>query len=508
MTGNSASRAEMHGLAEWLSTAAGTWERSSLPKRVLLTVAAMLMVAASVASTILALRQDDEVLRTVVVLLTGSGAVAVIVVKLIGARAPARVLDPLAGPLLYLGYCLLVPLGYMTVTGSGIQTMPSSMLNGATVAVLCLSICGFVVGAAIFQLFTNPSTVDGERSADSDRRGPITRDIGRLILLVALAAKLYQLIVEGPVFLRIYGEGQLDYDLNAFVGVLGGSLVPVGSLLIMHGNMKIRDRPLARPDWIILGSIAVLSLVFLGNRSELIAPVVLFLWFQLRSAKKFPLAAVVGVVAVVGALFAIVAQVRVRNSGADGYPLIENVLVDTSSPILLTSDVTRLVPSEFGFYWGSTYIEALKFSLPGPLSRLLFGDPTGTGAFVYRDLIDFRETGQGYGFAMPTEAYLNFGFAGVAIIAVAVGVLFAWAYWSAQRTSYGMRALVYPLLVSYLAFGVRSDALGQFKSVVYPLVIMALALAIERVLLRRTGGPSGSHEWRWSSLAPGRHGPA
>jgi hypothetical protein len=164
------------------------------------------------------------------------------------------------------------------------------------------------------------------------------------------------------------------------------------------------------------------------------------------------------------------------------------------------------VPSQVDFYWGSTYLEALKYMLPGPISRALFGDPTGTGVFAYRDLIDFHYPNQGFGFAVPTEAYLNFGFPGVAIVALGLGVLYAWAHAMALRNRYGISMLLYPLLVSYLAFGLRSDALNQLKNILYPLIICVLALALERFLLRRTGGIDGPSEWRWSPAAIRGHG--
>ncbi|MEO5920242.1 MAG: hypothetical protein ABIQ01_03785, partial [Pseudolysinimonas sp.] len=134
----------------------GSWASRSLPARCLLVASAVLTVAAAVASGVLAARQEDEALRVVVLLLSGSGAIAVMVTKLVGARSPRVILDPLAGPLLYLVYCLVLPLAYMQVTGRGIQWMPSSMLNGATVAVLCLSISGFIIGAAAVQILGGP----------------------------------------------------------------------------------------------------------------------------------------------------------------------------------------------------------------------------------------------------------------------------------------------------------------------------------------------------------------
>jgi hypothetical protein len=40
--------------------------------------------------------------------------------------------------------------------------------------------------------------------------------------------------------------------------------------------------------------------------------------------------------------------------------------------------------------------------------------------------------------------------------------------------------VVYPLVISYIPYGIRSDALAQMKSVIYPLIMMGLVLVVAR----------------------------
>ena len=425
--------------------------------------------------------------------------------------SPRALLHPMIAPVAYLVYSLLVPLAYMAITGRGIQVMPASIYTSASSAVMCLTVLAYCVGVFAATVVRAGRRSSGEStglvSVENDRRGVFSRDIGRLVLAMALAAKIQQLIANGPVFTRVYGADQLDYDLGTTIAVAGATLTTVGCLLVMYSNSLRFGTPLRLPDWALLGAIGFISLFLLGTRSEIIAPVVLFLWFRLQTGRKFSIWIPIAAVAAAGVIFAVVAQLRVRSLEAPDYPAIESLLVDTSSPILLTSNVAALVPSSADFYFGSTYLEALKFMLPGPIARGLFGEPSGTGAFAYRDLIDFNFSGQGWGFSLPTEAYLNFGFVGVVVIAGLVGWLFGRAYlWAnAPHNVNRLSAYVYPLVLSYLPFGLRSDALGQMKSVIYPLLIILGVLLVERWLLTRGGGTIDSGPpWQWRSLVSRR----
>jgi hypothetical protein len=481
-------------------------------RKVLVVATAFLFVSAFAVSIVVASESVLPAVKHAGVALTISAAVlAALSAFLRYGPSPRALLHPMIAPVAYLVYSLLVPLAYMAITGRGIQVMPASIYTSVSSAVMCLTVLAYCVGVFVASIvsanrrsMSDPSLLV---AAENDRRGVFSRDIGRLILALALAAKVQQLIVNGPVFTRVYGADQLDYDLGTTIAVAGATLTTVGCLLVMYSNVRRVGKPLQWPDWALLGAIGFISLFLLGTRSEIIAPVVLFLWFRLQTGKKFSIWIPVAAVAAAGAIFTLVAQLRVKSPDAPDYPALESLLVDTSSPILLTSNVGALVPGSADFYLGSTYLEALKFMLPGPVARALFGEPMGTGAFAYRDLIDFNYSGQGWGFSLPTESYLNFGFVGVIGIAIIVGWLFGRAYlWANEPHNVNrLSAYVYPLLLSYLPFGLRSDALGQMKSVIYPLLIVLGVLIVERWVLARNGGTADSGPpWQWRSLVPRR----
>jgi oligosaccharide repeat unit polymerase len=304
---------------------------------------------------------------------------------------------------------------------------------------------------------------------------------------VSLAAKIYQWVVEGPVSSRVYGANQFVYTSTTAIAVVGSSLFAVGCLLTMYGNTIRKARPLLLVDWALVVCIGFVNLVILGTRSEMIAAVVLFLWFRLRIGTKFHPGIVIGAIAGAAIVFVGVAQYRIKSVGAVQYPFIENLLVDTSSPTYLTSQVAALVPQHTGFYWGSTYLDSLGSMLPGFLSRALFGAPQGTGSMAYRQLTGFTDPSQSWSFSEPTEAYLNFGFIGVLVLAIAIGWIFARSYlWAVNIRSGQFGSYVYPLLISYLPLGLRSDALGQLKSIVYPLAIVAISIWLGRLVSNRS----------------------
>ncbi|WP_188510977.1 O-antigen polysaccharide polymerase Wzy [Conyzicola nivalis] len=481
--------------------------------RKLIVVSTVVLFAASFAISIIGAGgiREPAVKHLGVGLTIAAGVLAAMSAFLRHGPSSRALLHPMIAPVAYLIYSLLVPLAYMAVTGRGIQVMPASIYTSASSSVMCLTVLAYCAGVFLASVvranrrsLTDPALLV---APERDRRGVFSRDVGRLILILALTAKVQQLIVNGPVFTRVYGADQLDYDLGTTIAVAGATLTTVGCLLVMYSNVRRVGHPLQWPDWALLGAVGFISLFLLGTRSEIIAPVVLFLWFRLQSGKKFSIWIPIAAVAAAGGIFALVAQLRVKSPDAPDYPAIESLLVDTSSPILLTSNVAALVPSSTDFYFGSTYLEALKFMLPGPVARALFGEPTGTGAFAYRDLIDFTFSGQGWGFSLPTEAYLNFGFVGVVVIAGLVGWLFGRAYlWANEPHNVNrLSAYVYPLLLSYLPFGLRSDALGQMKSIIYPLLIILGVLLVERWLLSRNAASVDSGpQWQWRTLLPRR----
>lgn len=81
-----------------------------------------------------------------------------------------------------------------------------------------------------------------------------------------------------------------------------------------------------------------------------------------------------------------------------------------------------LVPSNYGYLYGSSYFYALTWLIPGFLTNDVW-----LKASMNNWIDTVRYTGSGWGFSTTAEAYFNFGFAGVLvfiIIGFAVGKLF------------------------------------------------------------------------------------
>jgi oligosaccharide repeat unit polymerase len=396
---------------------------------------------------------------------------------------PGRFLHPLVAPLAYLVYALLVPLAFISVTGKDIEYMPSSMLNPRTAAAMALTVAVYCISATV----TSSGTFSrwsaqrmGQRSSISREAevGLVTRDIGRLVLVLALAAQVYEWIVAGPVSGRTYGADQLAYGVDTAIAVFGESLVGVGCLLTMRGNALALRKPLTRFDAVLIVAVCGIGLFILGSRAEAIAPVILFVWFWIKSGRKISAGPILVGLAAMAALFLIVAQIRTHSVSIGGGSLISSLLVETSSPVFLTNNVIQVMPAHQAFLNGSTYFASLEYMLPGPIARALFGAVSGTGTLAYREIINFTYSGQGWGFSLPTEGYVNFGFPGVLGAGAFLGGLFGSTYKLAQRDQVDNRigSYIYPLLISYLPFGIRTDALGEMKSVIYPIIICYVAL--------------------------------
>ena len=168
-------------------------------------------------------------------------------------------------------------------------------------------------------------------------------------------------------------------------------------------------------------------------------------------------------------------------TGTVGRPsVLQSSLVDIASPTFITANVVSDVPAEHPYYLGTTYLAAWERQLPGFIANRILGSPatatTPTGSFAYRDLIGFTNPNQGYGFAFPAESYINFGMPGVFLTGAGLGWLLAWSYRRCRADPSRAIHLLYPVLISTLPDGFRTDALGELKMVLYPMIILALVL--------------------------------
>ena len=228
-------------------------------------------------------------------------------------------------------------------------------------------------------------------------------------------------------------------------------------------------------------------MLFLGSRAELLAPIVIILWgYGQRGTLRILHTSLLVVVVLL--LFNYVGSNRALQAEPNGFNAITRALLDTSSPYTITARVWEIVPKRADFYMGVTYLDSIKMLLPGPVSRNVFYESAETGSFAFRDLINFHDPNQGFGFSLPSEAYMNFGIAGVVAVSLLVGSLFGLFYKRSRVPVRGRASdYFYAILLSSLPYGLRSDALGQLKMTLYPLLILSLVLLLtrrrERVLL-------------------------
>lgn len=440
---------------------------------------------------------DDGLGLFIVLLLIGFGGVGV-VSAVRGARSHLGIFRPTAIPLLYLCLVFLGPPMFMWATGSPIGSVQTSTITTATVSIAGLFLLGYVCGAVLFR--RAPSIGDFLAHSWSDFESRTSRFVvtaGRFMLAASLAAKVYQVATTGSIADGAYGANQLDYSLGTTVAVVGEGLVAAGALLVMYGNTVSRGYPVRGLDTLLLGAILAISMFLLGSRGEAIAPIVMFAWFHVRSGRRVRILPALVVIVAVIAVFELVSNLRAAGPAVTPISPLENMLFQVSSPTLLSYNVSMLVPESSPFTQGSTYIASLGALLPGALTRAVFGDVSGTGALYYRELIHFDNPNQGWGFAYPTEAYLNFGFFGVFVMALLLGAFLSVAFRKAVTITPADRLwpVVYPLVISYIPYGIRSDALAQMKSVLYPLIMMGFVLIVARTY-GRMKSPSISAESR------------
>ena len=127
------------------------------------------------------------------------------------------------------------------------------------------------------------------------------------------------------------------------------------------------------------------------------------------------------------------------------------------------ADVVAEVPRSHDYRWGATYVEALGVIVPRAVwpSR-----PFAPGEwYAARFYSEVWESGGGYGFSPVAEAYLNYGIAGVLLLAMLLGALLFWieqAVLAAAAPS--PKAILFALAIPWLAFSWRLDAASVIKN--------------------------------------------
>lgn len=382
---------------------------------------------------------------------------------------------PYAFPMFFVIVTLFAPSVYVLVTHKNLPSPFTIDVSEPLLRVFLLTVLGLGLGIAVSLAVVHSRNGVGP---------PVPVDY-RFVLKWGHFFLSSSVVLEGIRWVtqrgRPYGAQQTSFGTSSTVTTIAVGLVLIGVIFTTIGNAKLHRRVLRRFDVSCLIAFMVFSLLS-GSRGDLLAPLLFILWSHHTYIKRVPLWRLVALTAVILAVFAFVGTER-NGPTAAGKSLVTSTVTSLSGPSFITANVLQVVPSEHGFYHGSTYISAVERQVPGFIVNRILGSPQAahqTGTYVYRDLIDFNSPNLGFGFSFPTESYLNFGMPGAFIIAAFVGLLIGWSYRRFESDASRALHLLYPILIVILPLEIRDDALGQIKIVLYPMIAGWLVLRAAR----------------------------
>lgn len=387
----------------------------------------------------------------------------------------------------YLATVALGPISYMALTGNALSRISMSNLHQQTGVLMVASVGSWMFANVAYSLVnsrTRSEIFEAGQLVPPGSSLKLVESVGRVLLVGALLLKIAQVLMFAG---RSYGEAQTTFDLFFAVSTAAEGVLLVAIAAVAYGRSHTGGtKLLASIDWVLLVAIFVLAGALLGSRSELIAPSLLLLWFYSRN-RRLRARFLILLLPVVLTISNYIGNTRgsgLANSAELG--TIGRWLVDVASPTMISNDLVWLRNfSNLPLMYFDTYIAAVQYMLPGFIARNLFSGLPGTGAFIYRDVIQFDDPDAGFGFSQFSEAYLAGGILGAVLFFFGLSFVSLWSYRRAASHQSVFSQLFFPLILSTFPYGLRSDALGFGKSVIYPLIIVSLITITARTVSNR-----------------------
>lgn len=397
---------------------------------------------------------------------------------------------PLVAPMIYVAFSFLAPTWWYFVMGEPVGLLGTTIpIAQETPTLLAIGVIGFSAGAC---LRFPPRTSAPVHKISPEPEWLVI--LGRacvlgLITLEAVNAASGRVLSRGVGQVEVAAHSTISALLVTTLSALVGPVAIGGVTLILMGHRITRQRHvLAHFDWVMVFAM-ILLIGATGSRGQALSVMILIaLAYTQRSTRLTPLMAA----AFVMLLFSL-AVLQYRNAARDlSTPeSASGILLGDMSVAAFTVGATAAqVPAAQGFASGRTVESAMIRQLPGPLARTLFGPPRDAGTQEFRNLIHLTNPNQGVGFSLPAEGYLNYGRAGILGFMCILGGFCAWAYARLNFASGRAVGVLYPIIMAGLPLGLRSDVLGATKSILYPMVIIWLALLVAR--RRAANGGTGA----------------
>jgi oligosaccharide repeat unit polymerase len=326
-----------------------------------------------------------------------------------------------------------------------------------------------------------------------DDRGARFVGWGLLILALPFAVLVMQdaleKVLSGNV-LALYGND--DPTGFAAIPMLVSKFLIPAALLILAGS---RDSRLG----IIVSALVVTASTGLnlamGLRSAAIMPLLAYLWLFDRFVRRLPRAGmIIAGGAVFFILFPLIALLRVQNYAsvdvASQFAMLDNpavaILAEVGNSMLTVAYTLDRVPLVRDYDWGTGYGYALLTVMPNLFWDLHPSVAHGLAADWISMEIDptYASIGGGYGFSFLAEAYLNFGWYGIALLGL-IGYGCAAFAGSAEDSGNPARMAMVACFLSFFLLYARGESAAIIRPLLWYSILPYAAVIVARTLRMR-----------------------
>ena len=253
----------------------------------------------------------------------------------------------------------------------------------------------------------------------------------QIMILLAMAILFGFLQTQGGLtaWISAWGDGgrrETFEDIGPIIRLIGILYIVPLAWFASRQNVAFKQ-PL-----FVLGAVIFLFNGYLasGSRSSVLDVIIAFLCVWMLVKNKIPTRTAFLAGAVFFLLFGLLGEIRKASTYLEGdfewsnVDLgVENISEAASSEIAIRSSldpdvvIIERVPKQVDYIYGKTYLAAIFFWVP----RVIWPDkPHGAGYYTGREIL---EVGTGVPPSPQAEAYWNFGFIGVVLIALLNGML-------------------------------------------------------------------------------------
>lgn len=145
------------------------------------------------------------------------------------------------------------------------------------------------------------------------------------------------------------------------------------------------------------------------------------------------------------------------------------------------AEVINLVPSQYPYRYGGTYLDSLLSLLMPRFLGIGSYEEIATPAYWFKEAFAPNLEGHGFDFSMLSEAYINFG-SNMWIVFLIVGMVISRASLTIRTSKSPMWVYLSILVLVALTLGLRSDSNTVFKAIVYFYIPIPLILLFEKLL--------------------------